>query len=75
MANSIAYASVFQSALDDMIVQESTTAWMEENAEQVIYTGGKTVKIPKMTLTGLATMAVILAIKKDPPHWNMKPEK
>lgn len=53
MANSIAYAEVFQSALDDMIVQESTTAWMDENASQVIYTGGKTVKIPKMTLTGL----------------------
>jgi len=64
MANSIAYASVFQSALDDMIVQESTTAWMEENAEQVIYTGGKTVKIPKMTLTGLGNYGRNTGYKK-----------
>ena len=53
MANSIAYADVFQSVLDELMVQEATTGWMDANAGQVIYDGGKTVKIPKMTMSGL----------------------
>lgn len=53
MANSIAYASIFQQNLDTAAVQEATTGWMEANAGQVIYNGGKTVKVPKMSLDGL----------------------
>lgn len=53
MANSIAYASIFQQNLDTAAVQEATTGWMEANAGQVIYNGGKSVKIPKLTLEGL----------------------
>ena len=53
MANSIAYAQIFQSNLDQLAIQESVTGYMEANAGQVIYNGGNTVKIPKMTLEGL----------------------
>ena len=52
-ANSINYADIFQTVLDTQIVQESTTGWMDANAGQVQYNGGKTVKVPKMTMTGL----------------------
>ena len=52
-ANTINYATLFQTILDAQTVQESVTGWMTENAGQVIYNGGKDVKIPKMALTGL----------------------
>ena len=53
MGNSIAYADIFQTVLDELMVQEATTGWMEANAGQVIYNGGKVIKIPKMTMDGL----------------------
>ena len=53
MANSIAYADVFQKTLDLLAVREARTGWMEANAGQVIYDGGKNVKIPKMSVQGL----------------------
>ena len=52
-ANDIDYAQIFQTVLDEQIVQESKTGWMDDNAGQVIYNGGDTVKVPKMTMTGL----------------------
>ena len=52
-ANDIDYATLFQTVLDEQVVQESTTGWMDANAGQVQYNGGKTVKVPKMTMTGL----------------------
>lgn len=52
-ANSINYATLFQTVLDEQMVQESTTGWMDDNAGQVQYNGGKTVKVPKLTMTGL----------------------
>ena len=52
-ANNINYAELFQTMLDEQIVQEATTGWMDANAGQVEYNGGKTVKVPKMTMTGL----------------------
>ena len=54
MPNSFAYADVFQQMLDLQVIQESVTGWMDANAGQVIYDGGKTVKIPKMSINGLA---------------------
>ena len=54
MANTMEYAKVFQSELDKQIVESSTSGWMEENASQVIYYGGNEIKIPKVTLKGLA---------------------
>lgn len=54
MANSIAYAQIFQELLDEQMLQEMTTAWMEPNAASLRYNGGKEVKIPSMTMDGLA---------------------
>jgi len=47
------YATIFMKVLDELMVQESVTGWMEANAGQVQYSGGKTVKIPKMSMSGL----------------------
>lgn len=53
MANTIAYATLFQQALDKAAVAKLTSGWMDANAGQVIYNGGKEVKIPKMNMDGL----------------------
>ncbi|NMM64393.1 hypothetical protein HBE96_17370 [Clostridium sp. P21] len=53
MANSIAYATLFQNALDKQLIAGATSGWMEGNASQVIYNGGNTIKIPKITMDGL----------------------
>lgn len=47
------YASLFQRALDEQIVQRAVTGWMDANAGLVQYSGGKDVKIPKMAMDGL----------------------
>lgn len=52
--NTLAYAKIFMTALDEQAVQEATTGWMDANAGQVIYNGGNEVKIPKMSVDGLA---------------------
>lgn len=51
--NNIQYAALFQKMLDKIAAHECKTAYMEGNAGQVIYNGGNTVKIPKMSLNGL----------------------
>lgn len=52
--NTFAYAILFQEQLDKQIVAKSTTGWMEGNAGLVRYNGGNTVKIPKISMDGLA---------------------
>ena len=52
--NTLATATLFQKTLDQLAVQEAVTGWMEANASQVQYNGGAEVKIPKMTVQGLA---------------------
>lgn len=54
MANTLEYAQLFQQNLDKAMVQQSVTGWMEANAGQVKYSGGKEVKIPKLSMDGLA---------------------
>lgn len=54
MPNNINYATLFQTALDTQMVQQSTSGWMEANAGQVQYSGGKEIKIPKIAMDGLA---------------------
>lgn len=54
MANTIELASVFQKNLDEQMTAKLTSGWMEANAGQVNYTGGKEIKIPHMELQGLA---------------------
>ncbi|MDS0525463.1 hypothetical protein NNC19_07215 [Clostridium sp. SHJSY1] len=53
MANTLAYATLFQQNLDKAAVQQALTGWMEANAGQVIYNGGAEVKIPKLSMDGL----------------------
>jgi hypothetical protein len=54
MANVIEFATLFQTALDQQMEQQATSGWMEANAGRVIYNGGKEIKIPKLTMDGLA---------------------
>lgn len=51
--NTLEYAAVFMEGLDQQLVENSTTGWMEDNAGQIQYNGGAEVKIPKMQLSGL----------------------
>ena len=55
MSNTIEYAKVFQSELDKQIVEGATSGWMEENAGQVIYNGGKEIKMPALSMQGLGS--------------------
>lgn len=52
--NTLEFIALAMTALDKQIVEESTTGWMESNAGQVIYNGGKEVKIPTLDMDGLA---------------------
>lgn len=54
MANAINYATLFQQALDQQAIAGATSGWMEANSGQVIYRGGKEIKIPKIAMNGLA---------------------
>lgn len=54
MANTIQYATILQNSLDKQIIQEAVTGWMDANAGQVKYNGGKEVKIPQLSMDGLA---------------------
>lgn len=51
--NTIAYATLFQQGLDKAAVAQLTSGWMDANSGQVIYNGGKEVKIPKINMDGL----------------------
>ena len=51
--NTLATAAIFQRKLDLIAMRDSVTGWMDANAGQVIYNGGATVKVPKMTVQGL----------------------
>lgn len=52
--NTIEASKIFSKALDQQVIEGATSGWMEDNAGQVIYKGGDEVKIPKISLTGLA---------------------
>lgn len=51
--NSLEYSKVFQTQLDQQVVHEATSGWMEVNAGQVKYSGGNEVKIPTIGTSGL----------------------
>ncbi|MGL5751065.1 MAG: hypothetical protein ACRCXT_11095, partial [Paraclostridium sp.] len=53
MANNLEFAKVFQSALDQQMIEEATSGWMERNSNLVKYNGGDEVKIPKLAMQGL----------------------
>ena len=52
--NTLEFVSIFQQKLDQKMMQDATSGWMEANATQVKYTGGDTVKMPTIELDGLA---------------------
>lgn len=52
--NTLATATLFQNTLDKAAVREAVTGWMDANAGQVKYSGGAEIKIPKMSVQGLA---------------------
>lgn len=51
--NTLEFAAVFNTALDQIMIEEATSGWMEDNAGQVIYNGGDEVKIPTLNMDGL----------------------
>ena len=51
--NSIETVDIFQKVLDEQMVRELTSIRMERNASMIKYDGGKTVKIPSITMDGL----------------------
>lgn len=53
MANSIAYATIFQQELDKQLLVGATSGWMEPNSSLVKYNGGNEVKIPNILMDGL----------------------
>ena len=53
MPNTLEYAEIWTTALDQQAIQGATSGWMEDNASQVQYVGGKKVKVPEMLTTGL----------------------
>lgn len=52
--NTLATATLFQQQLDKQMIEGATSGWMEANAGQVKYSGGREVKIPKLSTDGLA---------------------
>lgn len=52
--NSLAFAQILMTKLDQKAIQTLCTGWMDSNAGQVKYTGGNEVKIPTIATQGLA---------------------
>lgn len=52
--NTIEAAKNFQTVLDQQMIMEAATGFMEVNAGDVVYDGGDTVKIPTLSMQGLA---------------------
>ena len=51
--NTIEYATLLQTKLDQKAVAEMTSGWMDQNTGDVIYKGGNKVKIPTLSTSGL----------------------
>ena len=57
MANTINYAQVFNSVLDEKFAILSRTNYMEQNANGIVWQGGRKIQVPKLTLQGLGTVS------------------
>ena len=53
MANNIETVTLFQQACDRQLIEGATSGWMEANAGQVKYSGGREIKIPTLATDGL----------------------
>ena len=65
MANSINYAAVFNSILDEKFYILPRTMWMEDTNPGIVWEGGKEVKIPKLGMDGLGNMSGYKAPQGD----------
>lgn len=54
--NSINYAAVFNRILDEKFYIMPRTMWMENTNPEIVWTGGKEIKIPKLAMNGLGNM-------------------
>ena len=54
--NSINYAAVFNRILDEKFYIMPRTMWMENTNPEIIWNGGREVKIPKLSMNGLGNM-------------------
>lgn len=70
--NTLATETLFQRTLDKLAVQEAVTGWMDANAGQVIYSGGKEVKIPKLSVQDSQTMTVTTGMLWVVLLWHTK---
>ena len=52
--NTLEMAKIFQQELDKQMLESATSGWMETNARDVKYNGGDTVRMPRISTTGLA---------------------
>lgn len=57
MANTINYASIFNSVLDEKFAILSRTNYMEQNSNGIIWQGGRKIEVPKLALNGLGTVS------------------
>lgn len=53
MANNLETVTLFQQACDRQLIEGATSGWMEANAGQVKYSGGRDIKIPALSTDGL----------------------
>ena len=54
--NSINYAAVFNRILDEVFYIMPRTMWMENTNPELVWTGGREIKIPKLSMQGLGNM-------------------
>ena len=54
--NSINFAAVFNRILDEKFYILPRTMWMENTDPSIVWTGGKEIKIPKLSMNGLGNM-------------------
>lgn len=52
--NTLEMAKIFQQSLDKQMSIGATSGWMESNAVNVKYNGGDTVRMPRISTTGMA---------------------
>lgn len=57
MSNTINYATIFNQVLDEKFAILARTNYMEQNSNGIVWQGGKTIKVPKLTLNGLGTVS------------------
>lgn len=57
MPNTINYATIFNQVLDEKFAILSRTNYMEQNSNGIVWQGGHTINVPKLTLQGLGSVS------------------